>query len=135
MNLEKVIFGFFVLLAATLNFGFFVGPIDAGQGFGAAYRAGSVDQPASVCAAAFVYVEAGRVESAFVFLAGATKKPVVQLALPLGDKPFDAVHIERAALTIAARITPAHRDAAQDVVREALEECRAVWTLNSTRGP
>jgi len=25
MNLEKVIFGFFVLLAATLNFGFFVG--------------------------------------------------------------------------------------------------------------
>lgn len=28
MNLEKVIFGFFVLLAATLNFGFFIGPID-----------------------------------------------------------------------------------------------------------
>jgi hypothetical protein len=28
MNLEKVIFGFFVLLAATLNFGFFVGDID-----------------------------------------------------------------------------------------------------------
>ena len=27
MNLEKVVFGFFVLLAATLNFGFFVGPI------------------------------------------------------------------------------------------------------------
>ncbi|MCK6211829.1 hypothetical protein KZX45_14865 [Georgenia sp. EYE_87] len=28
MNLEKVIFGFFVVLAATLNFGFFIGPID-----------------------------------------------------------------------------------------------------------
>lgn len=28
MNLEKVVFGFFVLLAATLNFGFFLGPID-----------------------------------------------------------------------------------------------------------
>ncbi|MET0967186.1 MAG: DUF6394 family protein [Nakamurella sp.] len=27
MNLEKVIFGFFVLLAATLNFGFFIGDI------------------------------------------------------------------------------------------------------------
>jgi hypothetical protein len=27
MNLEKVIFGFFVLLAATMNFGFFVGDI------------------------------------------------------------------------------------------------------------
>ncbi len=27
MNLEKVIFGFFVMLAATLNFGFFVGDI------------------------------------------------------------------------------------------------------------
>ena len=27
MNLEKVVFGFFVLLAATLNFGFFVGDI------------------------------------------------------------------------------------------------------------
>jgi len=27
MNLEKVIFGFFVLLAATLNFGFFLGEI------------------------------------------------------------------------------------------------------------
>ena len=28
MNLEKVIFGFFVLLAATLNFRFFIGDID-----------------------------------------------------------------------------------------------------------
>ena len=27
MSLEKVIFGFFVLLAATLNFGFFIGDI------------------------------------------------------------------------------------------------------------
>ena len=27
MNLEKVIFGFFVLLAATVNFGFFIGDI------------------------------------------------------------------------------------------------------------
>ena len=32
MNLEKVIFGFFVLLAATLNFGFFIGSLtDAAQ--------------------------------------------------------------------------------------------------------
>ena len=28
MNLEKVVFGFFVLLAATLNFGFFIGELD-----------------------------------------------------------------------------------------------------------
>ena len=28
MNLEKVIFGFFVILACTLNFGFFIGEID-----------------------------------------------------------------------------------------------------------
>ena len=28
MNLEKVVFGFFVLFAATLNFGFFIGDID-----------------------------------------------------------------------------------------------------------
>lgn len=28
MNLEKVIFGFFIVLAMTLNFGFFVGDID-----------------------------------------------------------------------------------------------------------
>ena len=27
MNLEKVIFAFFILLAATLNFGFFIGDI------------------------------------------------------------------------------------------------------------
>ncbi|MCZ4303598.1 DUF6394 family protein [Zoogloeaceae bacterium G21618-S1] len=27
MNLEKVIFGFFIVLAATLNFGFFVGDL------------------------------------------------------------------------------------------------------------
>lgn len=27
MNLEKVVFGFFILLAATLNFGFFIGEI------------------------------------------------------------------------------------------------------------
>ena len=31
MNLEKVIFGFFVLLAATLNFGFFLGDISKPQ--------------------------------------------------------------------------------------------------------
>ena len=29
MNLEKVIFGFFVTLAAALNFGFWTGPIDS----------------------------------------------------------------------------------------------------------
>jgi hypothetical protein len=28
MNLEKVIFGFFIVLALTLNFGFFIGDID-----------------------------------------------------------------------------------------------------------
>lgn len=28
MNLEKVIFGFFIVLALTLNFGFFLGQID-----------------------------------------------------------------------------------------------------------
>jgi hypothetical protein len=28
MNLEKVVFGFFIFLALTLNFGFFVGEID-----------------------------------------------------------------------------------------------------------
>ena len=28
MNLEKVIFGFFIVFAATLNFGFFIGEID-----------------------------------------------------------------------------------------------------------
>ena len=28
MNMSKVVFGFFVLLALTLNFGFFLGEID-----------------------------------------------------------------------------------------------------------
>ncbi|HSH73579.1 MAG TPA: DUF6394 family protein [Methylophilaceae bacterium] len=28
MNMEKVVFGFFIVLAMTLNFGFFVGDID-----------------------------------------------------------------------------------------------------------
>lgn len=28
MNLEKVVFGFFILLAATLNFGFVIGELD-----------------------------------------------------------------------------------------------------------
>ena len=28
MNLEKVVYGFFVVLAATLNFGFFIGDIE-----------------------------------------------------------------------------------------------------------
>ena len=28
MNLEKVIFAFFIVLALTLNFGFFIGDID-----------------------------------------------------------------------------------------------------------
>ena len=29
MNLEKVVFGFFITFAAALNFGFFLGPLDA----------------------------------------------------------------------------------------------------------
>lgn len=29
MNLEKVVFGFFITLAAALNFGFWTGPIDS----------------------------------------------------------------------------------------------------------
>ncbi|MGM0552420.1 MAG: DUF6394 family protein [Pseudomonadota bacterium] len=28
MNLEKIVFGFFIILALTLNFGFFIGEID-----------------------------------------------------------------------------------------------------------
>lgn len=28
MNLEKIVFGFFIVLALTLNFGFFIGDID-----------------------------------------------------------------------------------------------------------
>lgn len=28
MNLEKVVFGFFIVFAATLNFGFFIGELD-----------------------------------------------------------------------------------------------------------
>ena len=31
MNMSKVVFGFFVLLAVTLNFGFFIGDIDNPQ--------------------------------------------------------------------------------------------------------
>ena len=31
MNPEKVVFGFFILLAATLNFGFFIGEIDVAE--------------------------------------------------------------------------------------------------------
>lgn len=31
MNLEKVVFGFFIILALTLNFGFFLGEIDNPQ--------------------------------------------------------------------------------------------------------
>ncbi len=31
MNLEKVIFGFFIVLALTLNFGFFIGEMDDPQ--------------------------------------------------------------------------------------------------------
>ena len=31
MNLEKVIFGFFVILACTLNFGFFIGDIGTAE--------------------------------------------------------------------------------------------------------
>ena len=31
MNLEKVVFGFFIVLAATLNFGFFIGDINVAE--------------------------------------------------------------------------------------------------------
>ena len=105
---------------------FFVGPIDPGQGFGAAYRARSPDAPADVCAAAFGYVSERRVvESAFVFLSGGATDPVIQLDLPLRDGAFDAAHIERALDASAAQMPPAHLGAARAVVREALEACCA----------
>lgn len=42
MNLEKVVFGFFVILAASLNFGFFIGPIEAAHAHNGAELIGAL---------------------------------------------------------------------------------------------
>ena len=106
---------------------FFIGGVEAGQGLGASFRAETPEAPASVCAAAFVYREAkGCIEADFVFLAGATREPVVQVELAWVDgRGFDEQHIEHALGAIAAQVEPAHEAAARTVVRGALLECLA----------
>lgn len=106
---------------------FCIGGVYAGQALGASYAAEAPGAPASVCAAAFVYRDAkGCLESDFVFLAGATRKPVVQVELAWVDgRPFDAQHIAHALGAIAAQVEPAHEAAARAVVRDALLECLA----------
>jgi hypothetical protein len=106
---------------------FCIGGVYAGQALGASYAAEAPGAPASVCAAAFVYRDAkGCLESDFVFLAGATRKPVVQVELAWVDgRPFDAQHIAHALGAIAAQVEPAHEAAARAVVRGALLECLA----------
>jgi hypothetical protein len=47
MNLEKVVFGFFVLLAATLKFGFFIGDIDDPPCY--SRRSANTSSPAGAC--------------------------------------------------------------------------------------
>jgi hypothetical protein len=104
MNLQKVIFGFFVLLAATLNFGFFVGDIsdpaihniyslfaalltslvatalklgDRTQ-FGAVHLATSLTADLQLIAAAIVWVQASQISSAG--LTGGTTAAIVSLS-------------------------------------------------------
>lgn len=107
---------------------FFIGGVEAGQGLGASFRSEAPGAPASVCAAAFVYRDAkGALEADFVFLAGATSEPVVQLELAwVEGRPFDAPHIELALGAIEGQVDPAHAAAARAVVREALLECLAM---------
>ncbi|TAK25869.1 MAG: hypothetical protein EPO40_21615 [Myxococcaceae bacterium] len=107
---------------------FFIGGIEAGQGLGASFRAEAPGAPASVCAAAFVYRDAkGALEADFVFLAGATSEPVVQVELAwVEGRPFDAPHIELALGAIEGQVDAAHEAAARAVVREALLECLAM---------
>lgn len=113
---------------------FFVGAIEAGQGFGASYRAETPEAPASVCAAAFVYREAkGSLEADFIFLAGATSEPVVQVELAwVEGRPFDEKHIEHALGALGAQVEPAQEAAARSVVREALLECLAMLEAPTT---
>ncbi|MDO9021590.1 MAG: hypothetical protein Q8S73_23765 [Deltaproteobacteria bacterium] len=106
---------------------FFFGGVHAGQGLGAASSADAPGAPPAVCAAAFVYRDAkGELEADFVFLAGATREPVVQVELAWVDgRPFDEQHIEHALAAIAAQVEPAHEAAARTAVRGALLECLA----------
>ena len=107
---------------------FFIGGVEAGQGLGASFRAETPEAPASVCAAAFVYREAkGALEADFVFVAGATSEPVVQVELDwVEGRPFDEPHIELALGAIKGQVDSAHEAAARAVVREALLECLAM---------
>lgn len=113
---------------------YFVGGIEAGQGFGASYRAETPGAPASVCAAAFVYREAkGSLEADFIFLAGATSEPVVQVDLDwVEGRPFDEKHIEHALGALGAQVDPAREADARSVVREALIECLAMLEAPAT---
>ena len=106
---------------------FFIGGVHAAQGLGASFSADAPGAPASVCASAFVYREPkGSLEADFVFLAGATREPVVQVELAWVDgRAFDEQHIEHALGAIAAQVEPAHEAAARTVVRGALLECLA----------
>lgn len=104
---------------------FFIGGVEAGQGLGASFRAGAPGATASVCAAAFVYRDAkGALDADFVFVAGATSEPVVQVELAwVEGRPFDEKHIELALGAIGGQVDREHEEAVKAVVREALLEC------------
>ncbi len=96
------------------------------QGYGASFRSPTPSAPATACAAAYLYfTDTGLVDSAFVFIAGATA-PVDQLALPLlRDEQLDEPHIERALASISARLGEfGDVEETTAVVRDALLECR-----------
>lgn len=98
------------------------------QGYGASFRSPSPTAPATVCAAAYVYVgDSGLLESVFVFVAGASREQVKQLRLTeLEGVPvlFDEAHIERALGSVVEQLVLDDIGSATAVVQESLLECR-----------
>ena len=96
------------------------------QGYGASFRSPATSAPATVCAAAYAYfTNTGLVDSAFVFIAGATA-PVDQLDLSLlRNEHLDEPHIQRALAPLSARLGEfGDIDETTAVVRDALLECQ-----------
>lgn len=115
--------------------GFCIHGVGPRQGYGASFRAPSPAAPATVCAAAYVYFgDDGLLESAFVFVAGASDEPVKQLRLPqLEEAPLDEAHLERALGSVVEQLVLDDFGPAAAVVREALRECRQVTALHGNR--
>ncbi|MBK7857581.1 MAG: hypothetical protein IPJ65_02925 [Archangiaceae bacterium] len=118
--------------------GFCIHGVEPRQGTGASFRSATPNSEATVCAAAFVYfTDSDLVESEFVFIAGPSTAPPIQVPLALlRDAPLNEAQIARAVASVARDLTElGNLEQTCAVICEALLECQQALVPRSECRP